>query len=564
MTPTQQRMLVLLAVLLSSALCLGFLPISRFLAVLVVVAIWGSAAVCIGLLYRRENAIASTSLAHLPGAAYRQPVVLVCGDLPYPWPDTSPILTVSQGCWIRVENPHSLVAVAQELLSQRPGWSRQLSVMFCVCPQQHEDQKSLTSQLLMFRWQISQLHKVTGHAVPLLLSSVVGASMVKNIHWQSATPEGNIRVWHSALVPETVTDWLNTTDSQDVEHPVLMNSLTNWFSRYVHSVFTDNKPDMPPVVPTAVVWGVSPVLVGNFPRSVWTDWLHQHTALNNVAGWHPEAADSMVMPLLPDFILPFLPDGEGVTPAQHLWRNSLTLLTLAIGVALASSAWNNQQLLQRISFDLQHYNHIDPEDHRLKAQAVKQLGLHAAQLNSWARNGEPLRLGQGLYRGEYLRAPVMAAIQSYVAPVQPVVSTAPETRQPNIIHLDSMSLFDAGKSELKPGSTKVLVNALVGVKARPGWLIRITGHTDNIGSTPLNQALSLKRAESVRDWMRDTGEIPENCFAVQGVGASRPVATNDTAEGRALNRRVEINLVPQANACLAPGLSPAPSQDGGV
>ncbi|MEN3754824.1 hypothetical protein ABC733_25690 [Mangrovibacter sp. SLW1] len=67
MTPTQQRMLVLLAVLLSSALCLGFLPISRFLAVLVVVAIWGSAAVCIGLLYRRENAIASTSLAHLPG-----------------------------------------------------------------------------------------------------------------------------------------------------------------------------------------------------------------------------------------------------------------------------------------------------------------------------------------------------------------------------------------------------------------------------------------------------------------------------------------------------------------
>ncbi|MEN3754826.1 OmpA family protein [Mangrovibacter sp. SLW1] len=127
-----------------------------------------------------------------------------------------------------------------------------------------------------------------------------------------------------------------------------------------------------------------------------------------------------------------------------------------------------------------------------------------------------------------------------------------------------MSLFDAGKSELQPGSTKVLVNALVGVKARPGWLIRITGHTDNIGSTPLNQALSLKRAESVRDWMRDTGEIPENCFAVQGVGASRPVATNDTAEGRALNRRVEINLVPQANACLAPGLSSAPSQDGGV
>ncbi|MGH6116862.1 OmpA family protein, partial [Enterobacter hormaechei] len=75
------------------------------------------------------------------------------------------------------------------------------------------------------------------------------------------------------------------------------------------------------------------------------------------------------------------------------------------------------------------------------------------------------------------------------------------------------------------------------------------GHTDSTGDDPSNQVLSLKRAESVRDWMRDTGDVPESCFAVQGYGESRPVATNDTAEGRALNRRVEISLVPQANAC---------------
>ncbi|WP_139152690.1 OmpA family protein, partial [Enterobacter cloacae] len=68
----------------------------------------------------------------------------------------------------------------------------------------------------------------------------------------------------------------------------------------------------------------------------------------------------------------------------------------------------------------------------------------------------------------------------------------------------------------------------------------------------------------VRDWMRDTGDVPESCFAVQGYGESRPVATNDTAEGRALNRRVEISLVPQANACQLPGNIPAPSQDDGV
>ena len=92
----------------------------------------------------------------------------------------------------------------------------------------------------------------------------------------------------------------------------------------------------------------------------------------------------------------------------------------------------------------------------------------------------------------------------------------------------------------------------------------VAGHTDSTGDDKSNQILSLKRAESVRDWMRDTGDVPESCFAVQGYGESRPVATNDTTEGRALNRRVEISLVPQANACQLPGNTPASSQDDDV
>ena len=92
----------------------------------------------------------------------------------------------------------------------------------------------------------------------------------------------------------------------------------------------------------------------------------------------------------------------------------------------------------------------------------------------------------------------------------------------------------------------------------------VAGHTDSTGDDQSNQVLSLKRAESVRDWMRDTGDVPESCFAVQGYGESRPVATNDTAEGRTLNRRVEISLVPQANACQLPGNTPASSQDDDV
>ncbi len=159
---------------------------------------------------------------------------------------------------------------------------------------------------------------------------------------------------------------------------------------------------------------------------------------------------------------------------------------------------------------------------------------------------------------------VEAALSDWTPPPPPRPVIQKVVQGPKTVRLDSLSLFDSGKAALKPGSTKVLVSALVGIKAKPGRLIVVSGHTDNTGNPALNQVLSRERAESVRNWMRDTGDVPESCFAVQGHGESRPVATNDTAEGRALNRRVEISLVPQADACRIPGVIPAPSPDDGA
>lgn len=117
------------------------------------------------------------------------------------------------------------------------------------------------------------------------------------------------------------------------------------------------------------------------------------------------------------------------------------------------------------------------------------------------------------------------------------------------VRLDSLSLFDAGSAELKPGSTKILISALVDIKAQPGWLIVIGGHSDGRGSAQQNAQLSHARAWAVRDWMQRMGDIPDSCFAVQGFAASQPVTSNDTESGRAANRRVEISLLPQAGAC---------------
>ncbi|MFP1731001.1 OmpA family protein [Lonsdalea quercina] len=566
MSPAQQRGLALWAALLSTVVCLGFLPVTRLVSVFVLLAMLGIILAFRTVASQRAGHDIPLCLDDLPEATYRQPVVLVCGDLPLACMQQSPVLTVTQGCWIRVADHQDLEQAARQVLWLRPDWGRQLSVMVSVCPQKHADSERLTSRLLALRWKISQLRKETGHSVPLVLHGQIGSVMTNDLLWQAAIPGEGVRVWRESSAPGSIAAWITTVGLPAMQQQVLMNSLMGWFHQHVQAVFMDENPDVPVIAPVAVLWGMGPILAGSLATSAWTAWLSRHTAMQQVAGWQPVGTDSTVISPFPDFILPLLPEGRGLTPRERTWRCALGIFTLAAIAALLSSGWNNRQLLQRVSFDIARYERITMQDFGPKADAVAVLRDDATELDDQARNGVPVRMDLGLYQGERLRMPLLDAIRSYVPPPPP----SPHEPQlkpkpvPKIVRLDSMSLFDSGKSVLKAGSTKMLVNSLVGIKAKPGWLIVVSGHTDNTGSPKLNQTLSLRRAEAVRDWMRDTGDVPESCFAVQGYGESRPIATNDTPDGRALNRRVEISLVPQASACQIPGHTQASSQDDGA
>lgn len=562
MSPAQQRGLALWAVLLSAVVCLVFLPVSRLVSVLVFLVVLGLIAASWYVASRRVQHDVTLNLEGLPEATYRQPVVLVCGDLPLAWPHQSPVLTVTQGCWIRVEGFQELEQAARQVLWQRPDWGRQLSVMVNVCPQKHADCEALTSRLLTLRWQISQLRKDSGHSVPLVLSGQVGSAMTNVLLWQAAILGEGVRVWRESSAPSSIAAWVTTGGTPAMQQQVLMNSLMSWFHQHVKAVFLEENSDVPAIAPTAVLWGMGPILAGSLASSAWTAWLSHHTAMQQVTGWQPVGTDSTVISPFPDFVLPLLPEGRGLTSRGRAWRCALGTFTLAAIAALLSSGWNNHQLLQRVSFDIARYDRIPMHDIGPKAAAVAALREDAAQLDDQARNGVPARMSLGLYQGERLRMPVLDAIRSYAPP--PLPSKPQPKPAPKIVRLDSMSLFDSGQYALKAGSTKMLINSLVDIKAKPGWLIVVAGHTDNTGNPALNQTLSQKRAAAVRDWMRDTGDVPESCFAVQGYGESRPVATNDTPEGRALNRRVEISLVPQADACRVPGNTPTSSLDGDV
>jgi outer membrane protein OmpA-like peptidoglycan-associated protein len=100
-------------------------------------------------------------------------------------------------------------------------------------------------------------------------------------------------------------------------------------------------------------------------------------------------------------------------------------------------------------------------------------------------------------------------------------------------------LFDFGKYTLKPDARERLARISGIVLAHPSLKLTIEGHTDAIGSDEFNQKLSENRANTVRDFMQSQGLRPERLSA-QGFGKLRPIVSNDSAEGRKKNRRVEI------------------------
>ncbi|GMQ23949.1 hypothetical protein Aoki45_06310 [Algoriphagus sp. oki45] len=109
----------------------------------------------------------------------------------------------------------------------------------------------------------------------------------------------------------------------------------------------------------------------------------------------------------------------------------------------------------------------------------------------------------------------------------------------SVVLLDKVN-FKRGTSELEEGETEVFLADLAGfLVENPEIILRINGHTDNVGDPGLNKQLSLERAGSVRDFLVSKGVEFEN-LRISGWGGTRPIASNVTEASRAKNRRVEL------------------------
>src|SRR5262245_5614275 len=101
--------------------------------------------------------------------------------------------------------------------------------------------------------------------------------------------------------------------------------------------------------------------------------------------------------------------------------------------------------------------------------------------------------------------------------------------------------FDFDKSDIRPDAAVILDEAASQLNANPGRSVSVGGHTDSVGTDTYNQSLSERRAASVKDYLVGKG-VDASRLTTTGYGESNPIASNDTADGRALNRRVELNL----------------------
>ncbi|TFW30286.1 OmpA family protein [Massilia horti] len=105
--------------------------------------------------------------------------------------------------------------------------------------------------------------------------------------------------------------------------------------------------------------------------------------------------------------------------------------------------------------------------------------------------------------------------------------------------------FDTNRSDIKPNFRPILDRFATTLNENPNTTVTIVGHTDSTGGPAINQPLSVDRAASTRNYLAGLGVNPAR-IAIEGRGATQPIATNDDPSGRARNRRVEIYVAEPA------------------
>jgi outer membrane protein OmpA-like peptidoglycan-associated protein len=183
------------------------------------------------------------------------------------------------------------------------------------------------------------------------------------------------------------------------------------------------------------------------------------------------------------------------------------------------------------------------EADRLKLENVANASAAASEVDRLKRENEAQRtasqadLDSAARQTAQLQAEKAELRTQLLSQFNAILQTR-DTARGLIVNMSDV-LFDTAKSSLRPLAREKLAKVAGIVSGHPGLRLDVEGHTDSVGGDNYNQQLSEQRGESVRAYLTDQG-MAAGSVTAKGFGKTQPVASNDTAEGRQLNRRVEL------------------------
>ncbi|WMD20242.1 OmpA family protein [Achromobacter seleniivolatilans] len=281
--------------------------------------------------------------------------------------------------------------------------------------------------------------------------------------------------------------------------------------------------------------------------SAWLRWLAARTGLNPMLP-RPVGGALPLPPLSFDAKRPHAAWTERAAekPRTPRWRGagvaaSVLTLVLATVFLLGVPYLRVKQDIDRFTEDLRVYESV-PQDRMFdKCAALIQVRNDHDDLGTRLGQGGPKSWLHHQAGGESTWKSLSEAISAYRPP-----QTA--------LRLDSMAVFESGNASLvRATAIRLLEPVAQLLRANPDLLVQVVGHTDATGTAEQNDALSLARAQAVRDELIAMSGAQPGRFYVVGRGSAQPSEDNATAAGRALNRRVEITLTAPPSSGFACG-----------
>lgn len=503
----------------------------------------------------------------LPPNNYQGAVIIVCGQSKVLFHENQTYRETAKGWYIYASSPIDLINITQHIVDIAPLQLRRLSLLYALLPEQLLQQEEAAQETLNWRRAIHESNKKIGKTLPFWVTLYLNSPVnYLNSHFDDTTPwitylnsQPELLVVSDNLATHPISTWLSQNREQTENQLTIalwLDQLLAWLKSEFIPLLTVAQSGAPSLIPAA--WAIQLTTVPTISDNSWAKFIHHKTTLSPSIIKTSNNNDELP---LPDIVIDKLTHDVNLLKIETTFGIVGMICGLFLIGALSGSYHHNKQLIYDNSNDINHFKSISDENLEPKKVAYQQLLSDATFLSHWQREGTPARYSLALYQGNNILPYLHALLSSWAPPLPPAPIIVQEV--PEMVTLDSLALFASGQYELKNEATKVLVDALINIKAKPGWLIVISGYTDNTGNPDLNQKLSLKRAEAVRDWMIKTSDIAPSCFAVQGYGQHQPVADNSTLDGRASNRRVEIRLIPQADACQVLADDLTPLKDGG-